>query len=147
MSFIKTIVYDENKTQKDAELEIELQNISASYGFSPNILNTTFDDDKCVIEMEDLGDECVFDNYGDDPADVPEDIWVQIRRILDTLLEEEAIEYVDISPYNFIEKDGKVYVVDFGDAYYSDEKKGDGYINEFLDDFLDGANEWNPDFF
>ena len=130
MSFIKTIVYDENKTRKDAELEIELQNISASYGFSPKILNTTFDDDKCVIEMEDLGDECVFDNYGDDPADVPEHIWVEIRHILDKLLEEEAIEYV----------------VDFGDAYYSDEKKGDGYIDEFLDDFLDGENEWNPDF-
>ena len=146
MSFIKTIVYDENKTRKDAELEIELQNISASYGFSPKILNTTFDDDKCVIEMEDLGDECVFDNYGDDPADVPEHIWVEIRHILDKLLEEEAIEYVDISPYNFIEKDGKMYVVDFGDAYYSDEKKGDGYIDEFLDDFLDGENEWNPDF-
>jgi tRNA A-37 threonylcarbamoyl transferase component Bud32 len=147
MSFIKTIVYDENKTRKDAELEIELQNISASHGFSPKILNTTFDDDKCVIEMEDLGDECVFDNYGDDPAVVPEDIWNKIRHILNTLLEEEAIEYVDISPYNFIEKDGKMYVVDFGDAYYSDEKIGDGYINEFLDDFLDGDNEWNPDFF
>ena len=67
---------------------------------------------------------------------------------MNTLLEKEAIEYVDISPYNFIEVDDNIYVVNFKDAFYSDEKTGgDGYINEFLDDFLEGENDWNPDFF
>ena len=148
MSFIKTIIYDDkNTTCKDAELEIELQNISASYGFSPKILDAAFHDHKCVIEMEDFGKNTIFDIYGNDPENVPDHVWDQIRHILNTLFEEEGIEYIDISSYNFMEKDGKVYVIDFGHAYYSEDKlEEDGYIDEFLDDFLGGDNEWNPDF-
>jgi hypothetical protein len=53
------------------------------------------------------------------------------------------IEYIDITGYNFIEKKGKVYIIDFGDAIY---KKKDKEMNWFLSYFLGGHNGWNPDF-
>ena len=50
------------------------------------------------------------------------------------------IHYVDISPYNFIMKENKdIYIIDFDDAYIQK-------TNWFLKDFLDGYNNWNPDF-
>ena len=42
-----------------------------------------------------------------------------------------------------IEKDNKVYIIDFGDAYYIKKNKP---INWFLQEVLDGYNGWNPDF-
>ena len=123
--------------------EEELQTISASYGFSPQIIRSKFDEDRgvCFIQMEDLQEECLANTYGEDPADIPEWIWTEIRRMLSVLLQEEGIEYVDITPYNFIEKDGKVYVIDFGDAKYTT-----GETNWFLQEFIDGENSWNPDY-
>ena len=56
---------------------------------------------------------------------------------------EEGIEYIDITGYNFIEKDNKVYIIDFGDAIYT---KSHIEMNWFLSYFLGGHNGWNPDF-
>lgn len=123
--------------------EEELQTISASYGFSPQIIRSKFDEERgtCYIEMEDLEEMCLADRYGDDPANIPEWIWDEIRRMLLILLNAEGIEYIDITPYNFIQKDDKIYVIDFGDAKYMD-----GEIDWFLQEFLDGENSWNPDY-
>ena len=54
----------------------------------------------------------------------------------------ENIEYIDITPYNFIEKDGKVFIIDFGHAYYTDFNIN-GFLNEVMYHCL---NEWNADF-
>ena len=83
------------------------------------------------------------DKYGEDPLNVPKIIWDQIRTIIKILYHQEGIEYIDITGYNFIEKNGKVYIIDFGDAVYN---KPDIEINWFLSKFLDGHNGWNPDF-
>ena len=125
-----------------ASLEIELQTIAAKYGFSPKVLNVEGAGERTRIYMENLEEECLADKYGDDPADIPEWIWHEIRNILRILYEEEGIEYVDITSYNFIEKDGKVYVIDFGDAKYTDYEE----VDWFLTEFLDGENSWNPDY-
>jgi hypothetical protein len=82
--------------------------------------------------------------YGDDPADIPDWIWEQIRLIIQILYDEEGIEYVDITPYNFMESNRKIYILDFGDARYIPET--DEPINWFLEEFLEGTNSWNPDF-
>jgi RIO-like serine/threonine protein kinase len=126
-----------------AETEIELQQIASKYDFVPKIINTEFTDEKCIITMENIEGVNLADKYGDKSEDIPENIWVQIRNALTILLEEEGIEYVDITPYNFIEKDGKIYVIDFGDAFYTDLID----INPFLNDFIyNGLNEWNEEF-
>jgi tRNA A-37 threonylcarbamoyl transferase component Bud32 len=121
--------------------EVELQEISASYGFSPQIIRTVCDENRCIIVMENLEEECLADRYGDNPENIPLWIWDEIRRMLTILLNAEGIEYVDITPYNFIQKDDKIYIIDFGDAKYTT-----GEVNWFLQEFIDGENYWNPDY-
>jgi hypothetical protein len=129
--------------------EIEMQEISANYGFSPKITNSkiTFnkEDNKYIgnITMDNLNEMCIADKYGEDPANIPKIIWEQIRTILRILYNAEGIEYIDITGYNFIEKKGKVYIIDFGDAIYT---RKDREMNWFLSYFLGGHNGWNPDF-
>ena len=140
--FKKTIKYDEVSKEKIA-LEVELQNVSYKYNFTPKIYNVKYNKNEAVITMENLNEMCLADKYGDEPFDIPNQYWKQIRTILETLLYEEGIEYIDITPYNFIEKDEKIYIIDFGHAYYTDKNKK---INWFLQELLDGSNSWNPDF-
>jgi len=142
MSYIKQIKYTERSTDK-INLEIELQQIASRYKFCPKIIKTNYDETKCTIEMENLNEMCLADKYGDLAEHIPVEFWEQIRNILVTLYEVEGIEYIDITPYNFIEKDNKVYIIDFGDAYYIKKNKP---INWFLQEVLDGYNGWNPDF-
>ena len=143
--FTKTIIYNNTKvTKKDIDNEIELQIVASKYGFCPKIFGYTFDEMGCIIKMENLNEMCLADKYGDLSEHISKDIWKQIHHIIGTLYEIEGIEYIDITPYNFIEKEGKVYIIDFGHAKNIDKKKK---INWFLDEFInDGINEWNPDF-
>ena len=126
-----------------AESEIELQTIAAGYGFSPKISEVEYYDDTCKITMAHMEAECLANIYGDDPEDIPPWIWDQIRTMVTTLYEHEGIEYVDITPYNFIEKDNRIYMIDFGDARYTDNNKPADW---FLREFMDGENSWNPDY-
>lgn len=141
--FTKIITYNNDVIEEDAENEIELQKIADKYNFVPKIVNTSFEEERCVIEMEDLEASNLSDIYGENIEDIPEHVWNSIRIILKILLEEEGIEYVDITPYNFMEKDGKVYIIDFGHAYYTDLVD----VNPFLNDVLyNDLKSWNPDF-
>lgn len=127
-----------------AEPEVELQIIASKYGFSPKISSVEYDDNNvCKIVMEDVEADCLANTYGDDPEDVPLWIWNQIRTMVTTLYEQEGIEYTDITPYNFIEKDNRIYMIDFGDAKYTDNSQP---VNWFLSEFMDGENYWNPDY-
>lgn len=134
-----------SKVVKDS-LEIELQDIASKHGFAPRIHRI----DGNVVQMDEIKGSCLADIYTDDPKKVPDWIWAEIHRILAVLFECEGIEYVDITSYNFMveEETQKVWIIDFGDAYYSkvgqtDDKKA---INWFLREVLDGEKSWNPDF-
>ena len=131
--FVKTV--DADTIQNEAEL----QRTSALYGYSPPVYEVT----DTEIYMEDLLAPCLADQYGDEPGDIPDWIWESIRSMLTALYNFECIEYVDITPYNFIEKEDKIYVIDFGHARYTSTKRP---MNWFLQEFLDGENSWNPDF-
>ena len=126
-------------------LEIELQDIAAKYGFAPKIQRVDGD----VVQMDSVQGDCLADIYTDDPSKVPDSLWIQIESILATLFEVEGIEYVDITSYNFMEDvNGKVWIIDFGDAYYTGEEKGAPAANWFLRSVLAGESgkAWNPDF-
>ena len=144
--YYKTIITD---NERKITREIEMQEISSKHGFSPKILNYKLtynqEDGKYIgkVTMEHLDELCIADIYGEDPNNIPKIIWDQIRIILKILYYEEGIEYIDITGYNFIEKDNKVYIIDFGDAVYT---KNNIEMNWFLSYFLGGHNGWNPDF-
>jgi len=140
--FSKILKYNEVDLGK-ISLEVELQNAAYKHGFTPKITNVGYYSEEEIIFMEDLKESCIADKYGENPNVLPKKYWNQIRNILETLLYEEGIEYVDITPYNFIEKEDKIYIIDFGDAYYTNTNDK---INWFLQDILDGFEGWNPDF-
>lgn len=125
------------------KLEIELQDIAAGYGFAPRIHRI----DGQVVQMDEIKGHCLADIYTDDPAKVPDFIWLEIHKILAVLFECEGIEYVDITSYNFmLETDTqKVWIIDFGHAYYTTTKDKKA-TNWFLREALDGEKSWNPDF-
>ena len=126
-------------------LETELQEIAATYGFAPKIQKI----DGYVVQMDTVEGMCLADLYTDDPSKISNAAWFQIESILETLFECEGIEYVDITSYNFMEdKDGKIWIIDFGHAYYTRKKKGEPATNWFLRSVLSGESgkAWNPDF-
>ena len=134
--FIKRIPLDQ-----DYANEIDLQNTASVYGFCPCILEVELTSRECVVTMEHLGDGTLADIYGEDPSNIPVEIWDDIRRIVSILYEVEGIEYPDITPYNFMEVEGKIYIIDFGHAKYRDKEP-----DWFLAEFMDGENSWNPDY-
>lgn len=127
-----------NTPSKEIVREVRLQQISANLGLSPKVLRT---DNKTFIEMEKIDDMALAYHYGYDVEELPNDIRKQVYDLVETLYK-HGIQYVDITPYNFIEKDGKVWVIDFGHA--SNRKRLCPYLrNLFNQGYL---HEWNSDF-
>ncbi len=131
--------------------EIKLQKIASTYGFTPKILDVVKTEGEYHISMEHIEEECLANKYGEEPEDIPKQYWNQIKSILNVLFDREGIEYIDITPYNFIEKDNKLYLIDFGHAFLTPKLNPKKLIptNWFLRDFLDRTKqvwEFNPDF-
>lgn len=142
MNYIKEIKHTNKRPLEKVKLEIELQTyISNKYDFCPKIKSYKHYKDKTEIIMEHLNGYCLADIYGDEGKTLPN----EIREIINILFYEEGIEYIDITPYNFIKKNNKVYIIDFGDAYWNENN---GIIrNWFLKEFLEeNVNDYNVDF-
>ena len=121
--------------------EIAFQKIAAANGFAPQVLS----ENGLEFEMVDIGEMCLADMYGEDPNMLPDWIWNDIIEILTILYESEGIEYIDITPYNFIAKNNKVWIIDFGHAYYTTSPNYPE--NWFLRNILhNDERAWNPDF-
>uniref|UniRef100_A0A6C0D7I6 non-specific serine/threonine protein kinase n=1 Tax=viral metagenome TaxID=1070528 RepID=A0A6C0D7I6_9ZZZZ len=133
--FIKDV---SDRSEDQIRNEVELQTRAFRKGLAPRVISTDY---KTYIKMEKIPEMCVADKYGEDIKNIPKDIISKIYKILHTLYHECHIQYVDVTPYNFIEHDGRVWVIDFGDAI--SVKK-----NWYLQDVFDNKSilEWNPDF-
>jgi tRNA A-37 threonylcarbamoyl transferase component Bud32 len=124
--------------------EAALQKVAAKYKLSPKVLGT---DGKTYIDMEHLDEMTVDDMYGQVIDDIPPHIISAMWSTLYTLYHICGIEYLDVWPRNFIEKGGRVWIIDFGDAREITYKK-----NEEFDEYLEGILEagtithWNQDF-
>ena len=80
----------------------------------------------------------ISDCYGDTPRKVGRDLLDNIREIIKTLYDNNII-YPDITGYNFIEYENKLWIIDFEHAYFKTKQK-----NLFVERFLKGSNRWNP---
>lgn len=127
-----------NRKEKDIRREVELQERASKIGVSPKILDTNF---KTYIKMENLDEMCIADMYGEDFDKIPKDIIDEIYNILMRLYLECDIEYIDVTPYNFIKKDDKLWIIDFGDARLVE-------TNWFIKEVMINKKlvRWNPDF-
>jgi len=96
----------------------------------------SYDADEKILVTERVGEMNVADMYGDKITDQPAYIIEGIRDIISALYK-NGIIYPDITGYNFIEGDRKIWIVDFGHATY---------VNRFVLGFINGETAWNPDF-
>ena len=134
-SFIKRF---KNTSREEIQREGKLQRKAAAIGISPKVIRVN----KQSIVMENLDEPCIADKYGANINDIPEWIKEEIVNILHTLYT-MGIEYIDVTPYNFIEKDGIIYVIDFGHAHNVNDK-----IHYYLDEIFNTwyLEKWNEDF-
>ena len=95
-----------------------------------------------TLTMEKIPQMCISDMYGEESKDVPDYIFDEIRKIIKKLYENK-ICYPDITGYNFIEYKDKIWIIDFGDAK---PIKEESELPPFVLDFMNGLNEWNPEF-
>jgi serine/threonine protein kinase len=114
---------------------------------SPKIYDIrVLENKKYEITMEKLRGKTIAEYFGDKNENTPEHIWEQIRSIISTLLD-KGIEYVDITPYNFIYDYilDIVKIIDFGSngVYFKTERTIE---NWYIEELLNGLSEWNPDF-
>ena len=138
MSVFKKQVQTE-KVQK----EVLLQMFAANEGYAPNVHKIVpGENGTSVIWMDRVEGKTLYDLYGDSQYDIPPGLWNRIRLYLQVLYIEYGIQYVDVTPYNFImDENDRLWIIDFGDATIHEKE-----LNWFLTDFMDGEDAWNTDF-
>lgn len=128
-----------DRTEKQIRQEVEFQERAEKLDLCPKVLSTDY---RTYIDMEDLEQMSIADMYGDTFTACPKYIRDEIYQILIRLYVECNIEYIDVTPYNFIEKDGKLWIIDFGDARQAPKK--DWFLQEMITNKK--LTQWNPDF-
>ena len=138
--FIKIIPKEDN--EKDILNEIRIQKKVYSLGIKcPKILEYYWYKDSMYIIMEKIKGSDLQSIYGTNPKHTPRWIWKKVHDIIETLYNND-IEYSDITPYNFMKTlNNEIYIVDFGHSCILQDE----YVDWFVDEFLNGINNWNPD--
>ena len=104
----------------------------------PKIL--AYDKDTQIMLMEKINHMNVADFYGDKDIDTSPELFQKIRDIIKTLYENNIV-YPDITGYNFIEYNNEIWIIDFEHSRFKPLLSDD-----FVLDFINGANKWNPQF-
>jgi hypothetical protein len=95
-----------------------------------------------TLTLQKLKGETLSHEYGENFEDVPTNITDKIRDIISELYLSN-IYYPDITGYNFMYIKGKIWMYDFEHAVCARFMPEDC---SFVRDFIQGQNQWNPDF-
>jgi tRNA A-37 threonylcarbamoyl transferase component Bud32 len=82
----------------------------------------------------------ISDWYGAAEKNITPQLFDNIRQIIKTLYDNNIV-YPDITGYNFIEHDNKLWILDFEHSYFRKHKH-----TQFVQKFIKGMNKWNPNF-
>jgi len=104
----------------------------------PKIL--AYDRDTQIMLMERVNYMNVSDYYGEKDTDTSPELFGRIRKIIKTLYDNNVV-YPDITGYNFIEYDENIWIIDFEHSNFKSLLRDD-----FVVEFINGANKWNPRF-
>lgn len=127
--------------KKDVSLkEYEMHKHVHSLGIvnTPKIL--AYDRDTKVMIMEKVNYMNVSDYYGEKETDISPELFKKIRQIIQTLYDNNIV-YPDITGYNFIEFDKRIWIIDFEHSNFKPLLQ-----DNFVVKFIDGLNKWNPRF-
>ena len=134
-----------NVTPYEYALHAHIENIENIENIKcPKLI--TYDIFKSTLVMEKINGLNVSDFYGENAKDVPNNVFERIQDIIITLYNNNII-YPDITGYNFIlDNIGELWIIDFEHAVISENIKEDIKKYPFVMEFINGSNEWNPDF-
>lgn len=135
-TYIKQNVEENEYTMQTYVYNLNLANINV-----PKIIS--YDKKTKVMIMEKIDSLNLSDMHGEKANDLDEYYFDEIRTIITTLANNN-IEYPDITGYNFIEYDNKIWIIDFEHASIFDKKKQ--MKDPFVNKFISGSNKWNPRF-
>ena len=127
--------------KKDVSMkEYEMHKHVHSLGIvnTPKIL--AYDRDTKVMIMEKVNYMNVSDYYGEKETDISPELFKKIRQIIQTLYDNNIV-YPDITGYNFIEFDKRIWIIDFEHSNFKPLLK-----DYFVVKFINGKNKWNPRF-
>ena len=115
------------------------------YVYNLNIVNIprikSYNKKTKQMKMVRVGTMSVSDYYGETGEHIADELFARIRNIIQTLYDHDIL-YIDITGYNFIENDNKLWIIDFEHATYNHPRKTDVFVEKFLE----GHNGWNPEF-
>ena len=127
--------------KKDVSMkEYEMHKHVHSLGIvnTPKIL--AYDRDTKVMIMEKVNYMNVSDYYGEKETDISPELFKKIRQIIQTLYDNNIV-YPDITGYNFIELDKRIWIIDFEHSNFKPLLQ-----DNFVVKFINGLNKWNPRF-
>jgi len=93
-----------------------------------------------ILTMKKIKNLNLSDMHGENSTDIEEYLFDEIRNIIKKLYDNN-IEYPDITGYNFIEYENKIWIIDFEHS-----KINNKITNKFINKFIKGLNKWNPEF-
>ena len=102
--------FNPNKSSNNIKKEVEFGKIASKYGISPKIIDVNYSQ-KYII-MEKL-DRTFFDVYKEKKGIIGNDLQNNIIKIVN-LLDRIGIFHGDPNPANFMIKNNRVYIIDFG---------------------------------
>jgi len=106
----------------------------------PKIYN--YDRKTKIMVMEKIMNMNISDEYGEDAKNVPKKLFKTMQEIIKKLYY-AGIEYPDITGYNFIFCNNKMYLIDFEHSKpFSNETMHQ--VDPFVIKFIKGSCEWNP---
>ena len=115
------------------------------YIYELNLINVPkiidYDANSQILKMDKINNYNISDMYGEGSENVPESIFSEIRSIIN-ILYQNGITYPDITGYNFIENENKIWIIDFEHSYFTNKDNCDNFVSKFIN----GLNEWNPYF-
>ena len=102
--------FNPNKSSNNIKKEVEFGKLASKYGISPKIIDVNYSQ-KYII-MEKL-DRTFFDVYKEKKGIISNDLQHNIVKVVN-LLDKIGIFHGDPNPANFMIKNGRVYIIDFG---------------------------------
>jgi tRNA A-37 threonylcarbamoyl transferase component Bud32 len=96
-----------------------------------------------TMVMEKINHMCVSDYYGEDADTIHDELFMKIKCIIKTLWENNIV-YPDITGYNFIEYNNKVWIIDFEHSNFKPLVKNDDFVETFITN--QNLKKWNPRF-
>ena len=98
-----------------------------------------------IMKMENIGNMSISDYYGEKSSHIHDELFEKIQNII-KILYENNIVYPDITGYNFIEHNNKIWIIDFEHAEFIQPEHKTSNKYKFIIEFINGKKKWNKDF-